>query len=254
MTIWSAVPTRQGLPGPDLRHHRSRYRSEGDQAGVGDPGTPPNSCGRGCGGRSSSRAHKGFWSEESGYYYTASGEPGLRNTLLHVSQIKDPTTPKFVGRAWLPGMKNYRGQGALSGAIRPPLTIDEANNRMYIGFRDTSGQIQYWDISDPANPKLVWSSDAKSPNRGPHTLTPIVYDQLPNFHGNAYSADVHLHDGRGGWRRRQRAVRERCACPGVHVRPHARDPSDAGVPVGGARRRFSARKVGALGRTSTQSS
>jgi hypothetical protein len=31
----------------------------------------------------------------------------------------------------------------------------------------------------------VWSYDTKPPNRGPHTLTPIVYDQLPNFHGDA---------------------------------------------------------------------
>jgi hypothetical protein len=148
-------------------------------------GTPPNSCGPGCGGKFITRAHKGFWSEESGYYYTASGEPGFRNTLLHIWDLRDPTTPKFVGRTWLPGMKDTEDKALYQGQYVHHPTIDEANNRMYIGFRDTSGQMGAWDISDRANPKLVWSVDTKPPNRGPHTLTPIVYDELPNFHGDA---------------------------------------------------------------------
>jgi hypothetical protein len=83
-------------------------------------GTPPNSCGPGCGGKFITRAHKGFWSEESGYYYTASGEPGFRNTLLHIWDLRNPATPKFVGRTWLPGDEGHRGQGTLSGPVRPP--------------------------------------------------------------------------------------------------------------------------------------
>ena len=39
-------------------------------------GTPPDSCGPGCGGDFIQRAHKGWWSEETGYYYSAAGEPG----------------------------------------------------------------------------------------------------------------------------------------------------------------------------------
>src|SRR6185503_3850424 len=97
-------------------------------------GTPPNSCGPGCGGKFITRAHKGFWSEESGYYYTASGEPGFRKTLLHIWDRRDPKTPKFVGRA---------------------------------------------------NPQPVGSIATKPPNPGPHTLTPTVYDELPNSRGDA---------------------------------------------------------------------
>ena len=148
-------------------------------------GTPPNSCGSGCGGPFIVRAHKGFWSEESGYYYSASGEPGFRNTLLHIWDLRDPAAPKFVGRTWLPGMKDTEDKALYQGQYVHHPTIDEANNRMYIGFRNTSGLMGAWDISDKANPKLVWSLDTKPPNRGPHTLTPIVYDQLPNFHGDA---------------------------------------------------------------------
>src|SRR5262249_5317067 len=44
-------------------------------------GTPPNSCGPGCGGKFILRAHKGWWSQETGYLYTAAGEPGFRNVV-----------------------------------------------------------------------------------------------------------------------------------------------------------------------------
>ena len=148
-------------------------------------GTPPNSCGPGCGGPFIIRAHKGYWSEESGFYYTASGEPGFRNTLLHIWDLRDPTTPTFVSRAWLPGMKDTEDEALYQGQYVHHPTIDEVNNRMYIGFRNTSGLMGAWDISDRANPTLVWSYDTNPPNRGPHTLTPIVYDQVPNFHGDA---------------------------------------------------------------------
>src|SRR5262245_56386483 len=44
-------------------------------------GTPPGSCGPGCGGPFIMRAHKGWWSQDTGYFYAASGEPGFRNVV-----------------------------------------------------------------------------------------------------------------------------------------------------------------------------
>ena len=77
-------------------------------------GTPPNSCGPGCGGPFILRAHKGWWSRETGYFYAASGEPGFRNVVVQIFDLKNPKAPKFVGRAWLPGLKDgepgYEGQ------------------------------------------------------------------------------------------------------------------------------------------------
>ena len=148
-------------------------------------GTPPDSCGPGCGGPFIYRAHKGYWSEESGYYYTSSGEPGFRNTLLHIWDLRNPAAPAFVGRAWLPGMKDTEDESLYQGQYVHHPVVDEANDRVYIGFRNTSGQLGAWDISDRSNPRLVWSYDTKPPGRGPHTVTPIVYDELPNFHGDA---------------------------------------------------------------------
>jgi hypothetical protein len=148
-------------------------------------GTPENSCGPGCGGKFKYRAHKGYWSQESGLYYTASGEPGFRNTLAHVWDLKDPTNPKFVGRAWLPGMKDTEDKALYQGQYVHHPIIDEANNRMYIGFRNASGLMGAWDISKPSAPKLVWSYDMNPPARGPHTITPIEYKEVPNFHGDA---------------------------------------------------------------------
>ena len=81
-------------------------------------GTPPNSCGAGCGGRiidapkppeganyPEPRAHKSWWSRSSGLLYTSANEPGFRSTLLQIWDLNDPAHTKFVGRAWLPGQK-----------------------------------------------------------------------------------------------------------------------------------------------------
>lgn len=147
-------------------------------------GTPPNSCGPGCGGPFKYRAHKGYWSQDSGYYYTSAGEPGFRNTSLQIWDLRDPANPKFVGRAWLPGMKETEDESLYEGQYVHHPIVDEARNRMYLGFR-RSGWLGSWDISDRSNPKLVWSYDTSPPGRGPHTITPIVYEDLPNFKGDA---------------------------------------------------------------------
>jgi len=157
-------------------------------------GTPPNSCGRGCGGDFDEspmppegarhpvpRSHKGFWSQSSGRFYTSSNEPGFRSTIIQIWDLNDPRTPKFVGRAWLPGQR-LGEPGFQDQYVHHPI-VDEQNNRMYAGFRDGSGQVAAWDISNPASPKLVWSYDTSPPGRGPHTVSPIRYEQVPNFDG-----------------------------------------------------------------------
>ena len=50
-------------------------------------GTPPNSCGPGCGGKFIIRAHKGWWSPVTGYFYAASGEPGFRNVIVQIFDL-----------------------------------------------------------------------------------------------------------------------------------------------------------------------
>lgn len=148
-------------------------------------GTPKNSCGIGCGGRFIIRAHKGWWSNESGLYYTSAAEPGFRQAIMQIWDLKDPKNPKFVGRAWLTGLKD--GEPAMDpgvGRLHHPI-VDEENNRVYAGFRHGSGEEAAFDISDPTNPKLVWSVDTAPPGRGPHTVSPVVYDEVPNFKGDA---------------------------------------------------------------------
>jgi hypothetical protein len=140
--------------------------------------TPENSCGPGCGGTLINRAHKGHWSPDTGLFYSASGEPGFRTTLIHIWDLKDPANPQFVGRAWLPGQKD--GEDSFEDQYVHHPIVDEANNRMYAGFRIGSGHVAAWDISDPSNPELVWSYDTSPPGRGPHTVSPIVYDAVPN--------------------------------------------------------------------------
>jgi hypothetical protein len=141
-------------------------------------GTPPDSCGAGCGGRFIQRAHKGWWSQETGYFYSSAGEPGFRSTLSQIWDLKDPKNPRFVGRMWLPGQKE--GEPGFEGQYAHHPNVDEANRRVYLGFRG-AGQTAAFDITDPAQPKLVWSLDLNPPHRGPHTVSPIRYAQVPNF-------------------------------------------------------------------------
>ena len=142
-------------------------------------GTPENSCGVGCGGRFIYRAHKGYWSEDSGYYYTSAGEPGFRSALIQIWDLKDPANPKFVSRLWLPGQK--RGELGYEDQYAHHPIVDEENHRVYAGFRQGSGHAAAFDISTITNPKLVWAVDTSPPARGPHTVSPIVYDEVPNF-------------------------------------------------------------------------
>jgi len=140
--------------------------------------TPANSCGPGCGGKLINRAHKGYWSPDSGLFYSASGEPGFRTALIHIWDLQDPRNPRFLGRAWLPGQKE--GEEGFEDQYAHHPIVDEENNRMYAGFRIGSGHIATWDITDPSEPKLIWSYDTSPPGRGPHTVSPIVYPQVPN--------------------------------------------------------------------------
>jgi hypothetical protein len=141
-------------------------------------GTPAGSCGAGCGGAFIMRAHKGWWSQDTGYFYAASGEPGFRNVVIQIFDLKDPRSPKFVGRAWLPSQKD--GEAGYENQYAHHPVVDEQNKRLYVGYRN-SGWVAEFDIADPARPKLVWSLDMNPPHRGPHTVSPIVYDTVPNF-------------------------------------------------------------------------
>ena len=143
-------------------------------------GTPPNSCGNGCGGKFITRAHKGWWSQETGYFYAASGEPGFRNVVIQIFDMKDPKAPKFVGRAWIPGQKTDEPQNLYEGQYAHHPIVDEDNKRLYVGYRN-AGQAAAFDISNPAQPKLLWEIDMNPPHRGPHTVSPIVYNTVPNF-------------------------------------------------------------------------
>ena len=145
-------------------------------------GTPADSCGPGCGGPFIQRAHKGWWSPETGYFYSAAGEPGFRTTLVQIWDLKNPAEPQFVGRAWLPGQKE--GEEGFEGQYAHHPVVDEQSDRLYLGFRG-AGHSGAWDISDPRNPVLVWMVDTSPPGRGPHTVSPIVYDEVPNFQGDA---------------------------------------------------------------------
>jgi hypothetical protein len=158
-------------------------------------GTPPNSCGPQCGGKfidapkppenanyPEPRAHKGWWSQTSGLFYDSANEPGFRTTLIQIWDLNDPKAPKFVGRAWLPGQKI--GEPGFQDQYAHHPVVDEPNHRLYVGYRQGSGQAAAFDIANPAKPTLVWSYDTAPPGRGPHTVSPIVYETVPGWEGD----------------------------------------------------------------------
>jgi hypothetical protein len=174
----------QGETGTDLKYQifdiTSRDSDPSKISLVSEiAGTPPNSCGPGCGGRFILRAHKGWWSQETGYFYAASGEPGFRNVIIQIFDLKNPREPKLVGRAWIPGLKD--GEEGYEGQYSHHPVVDEENGRLYVGYRNAGGQAASFDISNPSQPKLLWSVDMNPPHRGPHTVSPIVYNEVPNF-------------------------------------------------------------------------
>jgi hypothetical protein len=182
--IRNAEASAQGETAADLKYEiwdiTSRDTDPSKIALVSEiTGTPPNSCGPGCGGKFIMRAHKGWWSEETGYFYAASGEPGFRNIIVQIFDLKNPKDPKLVGRAWIPGLRE--GEEGYEGQYTHHPIVDEENKRLYVGYRNAGGQAASFDISNPAQPKLVWSIDMNPPFRGPHTVSPIVYNEVPNF-------------------------------------------------------------------------
>ena len=174
----------QGETGSDLKYQifdiTSRDSDPSKIALVSEiTGTLPDSCGKGCGGKFIMRAHKGWWSQDTGYFYAASGEPGFRNIIVQIFDLKNPKEPKLVGRAWIPGLKD--GEPGYEGQYTHHPIVDEENKRLYVGYRNAGGHAASFDITDPAKPKLVWSIDMNPPFRGPHTVSPIKYDTVPNF-------------------------------------------------------------------------
>jgi hypothetical protein len=174
----------QGETGEDLKYEiwdvTTRSTDPSKITKVGEiTGTRPNSCGPGCGGKFKQRAHKGWWSQDTGYFYAASGEPGFRNIIVQIFDLKNPKEPRLVGRAWIPGLRE--GEPGYEGQYSHHPIVDEDNKRLYVGYRNAGGQAASFDISDPAHPKLVWEIDMNPPFRGPHTVSPIKYDTVPNF-------------------------------------------------------------------------
>ena len=208
--------------------------------------TPEDSCGRGCGGTLIGRAHKGWWSQETGYFYSAAGEPGFRTTIAQIWDLKNPKQPKFVGRMWIPGQKD--GEPGDEGQYAHHPNVDEQNQRIYIGYRE-AGWTAAFDISNPAQPKLVWSLDLNPPHRGPHT---VVADRLrpgPEFRRRRAAAEVRLGRGRGRRSGRSRAM-PRHPLEELHARHHERGAPPTGQHLAGAGRRSSAIRADASAPTS----
>ncbi|MCA1586794.1 MAG: hypothetical protein LC791_19150 [Acidobacteria bacterium] len=201
----------QGETGKDLKYQifdiTTRDSDPSKIALVAEiSGTPPNSCGRGCGGPFIMRAHKGWWSQSTGYFYAASGEPGFRNVIVQIFDLKNPKQPKLVGRAWIPGLKDGE-PGYEGGLLRH--------------FRSGTAEVGVVARHEPATPRTS------------HRLTHRVRQgaQLRSQRAAAY---VCLYRRRSRGRRRHETVHERRALGDLHGRHHDRDEAVSGLGLAGA--------------------
>ena len=145
--------------------------------------TPEDSCGSGCGGTLTG-AHKGWWSPDTGLYYSAANEPGFREGHhLVIFDLRDPANPEYVGRGWLPGQRTSEPETSNGSNWHHPV-VDEENSRVYGAYLG-GGDVVAFDIADPSSPRLLWHMDTEPPGRGAHTVAPIVYDEVPNFGADA---------------------------------------------------------------------
>lgn len=72
-------------------------------------GTPPNSCGQGCGGKFIERAHKGFWSQESGaFLFRLRGAGFPHDAAAHLGP-QGPQDPEICGQGLAAGPERRRG-------------------------------------------------------------------------------------------------------------------------------------------------
>lgn len=128
-------------------------------------------------------AHKGYWSEESGLFYSASNNATFnKGAHLVIHDLTDPANPQYVSSWWLPGQK--AGEDPAKAITLHHPIVDEANDRVYACYL-TGGEVVSVDVSDPANPKTAWYIDTEPPGRGTHTAAVINYDDVPNFDDGA---------------------------------------------------------------------
>lgn len=119
--------------------------------------------------------HKGWWSNETGRYYVAAGEPGYGRAYLMIFDLSDPSNPIPISDCMLPEQV-----GGTSNLTWHHPIVDEENNRVY-GSYLTGGNVLACDIGNINLPEVVWHIDTSLPYRGTHNVIPIVYDKVPNF-------------------------------------------------------------------------
>ena len=226
---------------PIRRRSRSSPRS---------PAHRPDNCGPGCGGTFINRAHKGYWSQRSGLFYSSSGEPGFRGlTLIHIWDLKDPRNPKFVGRAASPSQRE--GEPGYQGEYAHHPIVDEPNNRLYIGFRGAGPRRRLGHLEPGHAEAGVDDRHQPARPRAAHGVADRLRPGAELQGPGRPAADLRVHHRRSGGRGRHEAVHQRHPHQGLHGRHHGRNASVPGVDLAGAGRATSATRAAGSVRIST---
>jgi len=118
-----------------------------------------------------------IWWTGGRYAYAAALLDGFTDHIFIVIDLQDPTSPREVGRWWVPGMYQSADEpNSLTGrvALHHPVVADGV---AYCGWRD-AGMILL-DVSDPTAPRFLGQRNLSPPFGGStHTALPLPRREL----------------------------------------------------------------------------
>ena len=129
-----------------------------------------------------SHAHKAWWDEGTGLYFTSTGEPGFRpGGHLVIWDLSDPARPGFVSRHWITGQHESEPDPGGRGLTMHHPIVDMAAQQLYLGY-PWGGHLLAVDISDIREPRTTLEFTIEPTfNKGPHTVLPYFGVTCPNF-------------------------------------------------------------------------
>ena len=126
-------------------------------------------------------AHKGWWDESTGLYFSSACEPGFRpGGHLVIWDLSNPSKPKYVSSHWFPGQKLTEPDPGSKGLSLHHPVVDMPNKRVYLSYAK-GGNVAVLDISDISKPKTILDFTIEPPFKGPHTSMPFYGVKCPNF-------------------------------------------------------------------------
>ena len=138
--------------------------------------------------------HRHFWAGGR-FAHLAANANGFRHYIYVIVDVSDPTSPREVGRWWVPGQGPGEEPAPSDDGLSlhgPPYVVGD---RAYLSYGGAGMVIL--DIGDPTQPRLVSRFRVSPPfhgglfGAGVHTVRPLPGRGLAVVHGEAHDEGCH---------------------------------------------------------------